>query len=272
MARKGSSALAVIESPKPRRVVGRAIDTNPIIAAIAQVTPDKLDDIAEEIKATESYLAGLRAMHHVGSVALGLTEPVKTVVVPEVVEPDVPMPEAVSKHIQDAIPRKDTPKATEKPKPAKSASRIVRDILVGNPEMSVADVIVEARRQGCTVGDGSLRTLVYTIRSQVKNAQAKNNAKPTQPKNEKDDEDVGDAAEGLPPKDSPFRAEAELTLRKKVAEYVFKKGLVASGDIIRDCKVSPKIVNDLMNHPWFESHMQKWRLTSAGKNEGLEDF
>lgn len=59
-------------------------------------------------------------------------------------------------------------------------------------------------------------------------------------------------------------------LRRAVAEYVFKKGLVSSGDIVRDCGVDAVIVNDFMNHPWFVSHMQKWRLTPAGKNEGID--
>lgn len=285
MARKGSSVLVVVEPPKPRRVVGKAIETNPLIAAVAKMTPDRLADIAEEIQTTEDYLAGLKAMHHVGTVALGLAAPPEK---PAISVPVAALPEAavigggpVRKVVDVAEkppPRKVV--ATERPATVadKSATQVVREILTENPDMSAADVVAEVKRMGLPNSAGSIRGIAYNVRSKLKDERKRDGrgaAKPpTRPEPEPDDEgeNAGDAHGGLPPKDSPFRAEAELTLRKKVAEYVFKKGLVTSGEITRDCRVSPRIVNDFMDHPWFETHMQKWRLTAAGKNEGLEDF
>lgn len=268
--RKTSNALAVIEPPKPKRVVGKAIETNPMIAAIATITPDKLDDIEQEIQATENYLAGLRVAHHVGSIALGRVPAAAPVQAEPVEEPgqddkfditvEIPAPPA-----EPVAEKKD--KGGEGP----NLSATLRTILTAHPDWTNDQVITEAQKLGVTAGVGSIRSNIYQVKSRLKLGEKKDKPAP-RPAAEATEEKNEGESEGLPPKDSPFRAEAEQTLRKKIAEYIFKRGLVSSGDLIRDCKVSPRIVNDFMNHPWFESHMQKWRLTTVGKNEGLEDF
>lgn len=288
MARKGSSALVPVAPPKPRRVVGQAIQTNPMIAAVAQLTPAGLDDIQEEIETTEKYLAGLRAMHAVGSAALGLIEPPPSggvYIKPEVVieqlpaaepDPDPVVEEAVAA-VKEFADKKVEPRAD-----GPSLTATLRAILTESPDMETGAIVAEAKKRGVTATDSSIRSNVYQVKSRIKIEKQKAAgtppaakpaptpaARPAPPKTPEDEPDDKEF-EGLPPKDSPHRAAAELTLRKTVAEYVFKKGLVAAGDIIRDCKVSPRIVNDFMNHPWFESHMQKWRLTIQGKNEGLD--
>lgn len=63
-----------------------------------------------------------------------------------------------------------------------------------------------------------------------------------------------------------------VQVRRQVAEFVFKKGLVSGREIMVAIKVAGPMIREITNHPWFERHMDKWRLTAAGKNEGLEGY
>lgn len=263
-----TKALVRTNAPA-RRVVGKAIETNPLIAAIAQITPATLTDIAAEIKTTEEYLAGLRTMHQVGSVALGLA-PAAPVAAEVVEEPEV----------AEVVP----PAAPAPPKPAGDApvmAHVLRAILKEQPAWTNDQVIAEAVKRGLTQGVGTIRTNLYLLRSKANraNKESKAPAKPapapkpakTGPITAAQKAEFAERQEestGLPPKDSPLRAEAELTLRKEVVEYVFKKGLASNGDLIRDCKVPARIVGDFMTHPWFEQHTDgRHRLTPEGKNQ-----
>lgn len=262
-----TKALAKTSLAAARRVVGKAIETNPVIAAIAQITPATLTDIAAEIETTENYLAGLKTMHHVGSVALGLVQaaPVRAEEEPEVAE------------VVTAAP-----KPTEKPAagaPAPTMTAVLRAILAEHPDWANGDIINEAERRGVTQSVSVIRTNLYQIKTAMKKAaEAPPKPAPPAPKPAKvgpvtaaqkaEHAEKQEEAAGLPPKDSPLRAEAELTLRKTVVEYLFKKGRANNGEIIRDCKVGPRIIGDFMTHEWFEQMADGFhRLTIAGKNQ-----
>jgi hypothetical protein len=252
-------------------VVGRAIETNPLIAAIAQITPATLTDIAAEIKTTEDYLAGLKTMHQVGAVALGLATAAP--VAAEVVEE----PEVAEAVVTPAA--KPAPRPAAKPAgDAPVMSHVLRAILAEQPAWSNDQVIDEAKRRGVVQGDGTIRTNLYQIRTVLKKekpAEAKPapapkpvRTGPVTAAQKSEHAEKQEEAAGLPPKDSPLRAEAELTLRKVVVEYLFKKGRANNGEIIRDCKVGPRIIGDFMTHEWFEQMADGFhRLTLAGKNQ-----
>lgn len=245
-----TKALAIIApepAPPARRVVGHAIQTNPLIGAIACVTPEALADIEQEIETTENYLAGLRAMHHVGSMALGL--PVAPVVVqePPAVEHE-PEPEAEKPAPK---PAKAKPAATEKPRGRPGLSGKLRAWLTAEPNLTNDDIIKRLKDEGVQKDDHSVRALAYNVRSQMKKESGA--ATPEAPK----------AQVQSNPNDG--------ALRKQIAEHVFKKGLLSLDEIAKEFKAEVARVSALVtNHPWFEAHMGKWRLTYAGKNEAID--
>ncbi len=79
--------LATTEQAKKpgRRLVGQAITTNPLIAAVAFVDEAHVDDLDEEISTTENYLAGLKAMRNLAGQAIGkpVTQPVQQTPAPK---------------------------------------------------------------------------------------------------------------------------------------------------------------------------------------------
>lgn len=215
-----SEALAVVEARPRNRLPGVAAATNPLVGAVAYATDENVKDLDLEIAATESFLAGLKAMRQaVAAVVAVPAKPAAVVTVVAEVEPE-PEPEPSKK---PAYVRPAAPPPKPDPVPADDEDDDPDDTPIEPKEEPKARVLMPNGRN-------------------------------------------------LPPKDSPERAKAEKALREKVAMLVFKRGLATNGEIIQQCGVGARIINDFMTHPWFEKHMEKWRLTPAGKNEGLVDF
>lgn len=151
---------------------------------------------------------------------------------------------------------------------------VLRAVLTEFPAWSVDQVIVEAQKRGVTQGVGSIRSNIYNLKSRLK-VEKEKAAKPTPapapkpaPTQMSEHDELEKEATGLPPKDSPHRAEAELTLRKEIVEFVFKKGLAGVKELLDGCGLSPRICVEFMTHEWFERHTDgRWRLSKAGKEQ-----
>jgi hypothetical protein len=84
-------------------------------------------------------------------------------------------------------------------------------------------------------------------------------------------------AEGSPPGPSPMpkneeeRAKKIDGLRKQVVIYISKQGkAVRSHDIITNCRVAPKWINELLDHAWFSQSSQGIHITPEARQEVLE--
>jgi hypothetical protein len=169
-----------------------------------------------------------------------------------------------------------------RPSPAGSPSKIAKAMLDANFEVDTNDIIKAIREaKASTANDNSLRATISTIRSDIRRARAATNATPAAPTPDMKTRPLHPTV-GVPPKaetededdeDSEEPAEdEELDLRKDVAEALFKKGLLTSGEIVKMCGVPHNRIEEFMKHPWFEYVMrtQQWRLTTLGKQEGVE--
>lgn len=310
------------ETP-PKRIVGQALNQNPLAAIVTLATEEHLADLDVEIEVTEKYLKGLKAARRAGELIVrgepSVTDAINAeiAVVVEIVSPKTePAATPPAKTTEVAKKSAAEPVVTAKPvevppvkttvKPTRvamgtkpvteappavtdeaPASKIIRDIIARYPDYSIDQIADVARTRGLgQMGNTYLNATIYRVRNELKKAKEEKPAAPTpKPAPVVEDAPAGETDETpekknksertLPPKESPHRAAAELTLRKEVAEFLFKKGYAGAGELLKECGVSPRIVQEFMSHPWFEPHpLQKgsWRLTAAGKNEGLEGY
>lgn len=88
--------LAMVDNPKKagRRIVGQAITTNPLVAAVALIDEAVVDDLDVEIATTENYLAGLKAMRNLAGQAIGkpVVQPAQQAPAPAPRKPKAPPP------------------------------------------------------------------------------------------------------------------------------------------------------------------------------------
>lgn len=286
MTKKKTTAVQVIERPRPglglklpdgRRFPGASVTTNPLVAVIACMTDEHVADLGDEIAATESYLAKLKAVHDAVKPAPPPPVVVEVVAAPAPAPAPPPAPEPVAERPSG---RPDVP-ATKaagtwkggRPNNEKSPTHIAKKMLTADVECNTNTVIKAIRDAGASVAsENSLRATISTVRSQVRrdkkpaDGQTPLLTRPLFPT--LTTKRPGDESEA----DTKVDEDEELDLRKDVAEAVFKKGLLTSGDIVKMCGVPPNRIEEFMKHPWFEYVMRlgQWRLTPLGKQEGVE--
>ncbi len=277
-----------------RRIPGRS--SNPLIAAITSVTPEHLDDLDDEITATEQYLDNLRTMRQIAGVT---PTPVTVLQIPPESKPVPQLPAKVEPKAEEKKPAAEPEKPKNKPgrKPGTQAPKTgmagaVRRIVEENPEIQADVVIAKLKAQGLSCDNmGSVRACIYNTKFQLKNTAAKKTEVPSvhftgpihKPAPVAPPPPPAPVTKSKPmytplPTPSPSsnailageKPEAVVGLRRKIADYVLRKGLVSQGDIIRDCNVNLEMTKAALTHEWFEEHLGKWRLTSKGKSEGID--
>lgn len=260
------STTLVVRATKPKTIPLPGKSDNPLVAALIEADENTVAEIDAEIAASRNYLERLLAVRFAvtGLASVPAADTVRVVTETEtvVVKVETPIPESVP--VVAEVVSAPVPVAVEPTPEEEDDASVFR---------STANVTLPA-------GAGAPPKVKKVYRKREKKLASESPDAMTAAKREADaktndivedptvDEDP--KARALPPKDHPGRAEAEQKLRAVVVEFVFKRGLVSNGDLLTHCGVSPRIVNSFMTHPWFESHMGKWRLTSQGKNEGVE--
>lgn len=76
----------------------------------------------------------------------------------------------------------------------------------------------------------------------------------------------------MPPIGHEDRPAAIEAARRRIVEFLFKRGLATTGEVASTCKVGFRIISEIMDSEWFEQekgkfNKDKWRLTIAGKNQ-----
>jgi hypothetical protein len=289
--KKKTTALAKASEPPPQqqglglqlppgvRLPGVAVQTNPLIAVIACLRQEHVDDLGHEIEATENYLQGLKAVHSVVRQVFPPAAPVEVVAA----EPAKPEPDAtlngknvyIEKEPEEEAPprqpgRPEKPATKEagtwkggRPKDPESPSGIALRMLRADINTKADPIIAEIKRlTSSTASIATLRSMISTKRWYVKNEGTKTDGPP--PVAEPNTEEVDDA--GVDGEDD------ELELRKEVAEFLFKRGLATNAEIMNKCGIPSSRISDFMRHEWFEyeTRTQQWRLTSKGKQDGLD--
>lgn len=278
-----TKALATIEK-KARRVPGQAVETNPLVAAVMNVTEDQIHDLDKEIDATTNYLAGLKRVRQAFADVTGLDDS------PEAVEAAVKQLPPAQEDRTNGNVTKVAGRAALKPGPPKGrkpsgCTLKITEILEANIDTAVPDVVAALRADGFNNPEHSLTSLIYVVRGRIRDKRGLTGEVAKAPRNSVKAAlgTVGQTAQKpaepkKPPEPKPPEPKKtthlggvvdDKGLREKVAEYVFKKGLVWIGDIIRDCGLDDASADAFMQHPWFEQHMGKWRLTKLGKEEGV---
>lgn len=280
-----TKALATIEKPR-KRIPGQAVESNPLVAAVVQVTESQVHDLDKEIDATTHYLAALKRMRNAFADMTGHDDS------PAAVE--VAVRQLPPAQVRDKGAERTTGKVTKvagRPavksgsspgrKPSGTTLKIT-EIFEKDINTEVPEVVRQLREAGCRNPDKSLTSLIYVVRGRVRDRKGLGPATVAPRNAVKNSLGTVTQTQQKPaaPKPAPPVVKAnektglgglvaDRGLLERVAEYVFKKGLVAIGDIIRDCGVDHTVANDFMQHPWFERHMDKWRLTKLGKEEGI---
>ncbi len=256
------------------------METNPLAAVVMFATADHVHDLDKEITATENYLAGLKAMRQVAGSALNVPVPTGPVVEEEP-EKEAPPPAVTVLSVGKEPAKSGESTKAGRPKvktgnaagrPMSGATALIAEVLHKNIDMPTDEVFRQVREQNKEITDSSLKSLIYTVRSRIKDKRAKG-------------EPVAYDTTKLAPKQPPKTAAPaekkpehlgglvdDVRLRKKVAEYLFKRGLGSGTDLVRDCGLDGMTVQKFMGHPWFEfvNSMNKWKLSTLGKQEGVE--
>lgn len=254
------------------KLPGRVIASNPLVAAVVCMTDEHVQGLDDEIQVTEKYLAGLKAMKAAVSpppLPPPLPEPLPPEPMPEPQpEPPATIPMRSKRQSPVFAAVAPEPGKTVTPEPGKTVtvSAVMRAIVQADPNVGYSVVAQKVREAGFDNSEESIRSLLYNVRSKVKQA----GKKVTEPPSTVKEAAAATRYDSNGSRKMPQDVGDELKLRKEVAEFIFKKGLVSTGDIIRVCGISHDVINSFMNHPWFESHMQNWRLTATGKREGLD--
>lgn len=244
--------------PTPRRVVGAAIKTNPLVAAAAGFDGEYLADLEDEIAAAERYLAGLRAVHAVATAAGR--------------EPDdgPATPKALAS-------RAEAPPADPPPPPKPDGGTItdaIRKLYADDNDAKTADVVDAVCKLFPAAKRTSVQAQVYNTKTRMRSAgqlpASRTPARPTPAEpaggataddgtagDDEDDAGVGGATK--PEKD-----------RAVVVEFVFKKGLADVPTIIAGTGLAAVDVGLSLTHTWFERAADKWRLSAAGRREGVK--
>jgi len=237
---------------------GQAIETNPLIALVCQVTPEHAADLETEIQVTEKYLAGLKAARAVVE-QMGLARlpaPAEVTVVqvsPVPAQEPAPAPEPAPPASKPRAKPGRKPKDPDAPTPV---SHLVKAVWEKNPDLTPAQVVSAVQAGGCTHPKDKIAAIAYLVRSKMPvSARGTPSARDTRP-----------------PLDSPLRPAADLTLRKKMAEIVVRGGLVEIGHVVSAIGLPEAAVAELLTgHEWFEKAADgRWRLTKKGKEEGID--
>ncbi len=265
-----TKALVKIEKTA-KRVPGKAVETNPLVAIVVNTTEENVADLDKEIEATTNYLAGLKRVR----AAFGDPEPEPVPVTAVAVRPIEPPKEdrtnGKTTKIGDRPALKPGPAKGRKPT---GCTLKITEILEANVDTPVPDVVKAVRAAGFDNPEHSLTSLIYVVRGRIRDRRGLAGEVAKAPRNavKKALGTAGTPAKPAAKDERPAHLGGlvdDKGLRETVAEYVFKKGLVSIGDIIRDCGLDHTAANDFMQHPWFERHMDKWRLTKQGKEEGV---
>lgn len=288
--------------PDGRRLPGVAVQTNPLIAVIACMTEEHVEDLGKEIEATRNYLAGMEAIHGVVSRAFPKTvevvepppapppapEPIATLngkplytepphapLKTRPMEPTLPDPEPEPKNppgrpVTPATKQAGTWNGGRKVDP-NSATSIIKEMLKKDFSTKADVILAEVKARSNTKGtDQSIKAQISKIRSDMKSVAnlAKMQANDDKVNHNAMTNKEVEAAAGAEDEDG----DEELELRKEVAEFLFKRGLATNAEIMRQCGIPSSRIMEFMKHPWFEyvAASQQWRLTVLGKQEGLE--
>lgn len=224
------SELATVTPKSQRRLPGHAT-ANPLIAAVAGISDEHVRDLDAEIEATEQYLQGLRAVRSALPAMLGEAEP----------EPQ-------------AKPRKI--RLTQRGPVETETVKVVQ----------VSPVEVE----------------VVTVPEKVLPPAQETRKEATEGRDDDDDDDADEEEAILTSLDKKYgdvqstdlprtpaatkqRESVLLPIRRKAAEFVFKKGVAAKIEVIRGINTSPRIINELLAHKWFSVEDNRVRLTQEGR-------
>lgn len=153
------------------------------------------------------------------------------------------------------------------PRNPNSTERIARELLLKNNNATLDDLLARLRELKIDRKPNTAKVFYYSARADLRlEGLLREEVEGTR---EKLAESPIDVPECTPPA-APVTPE-EAT-RRRIAEYLFKKGLAHVLVIASDCKLPITQIENLLQHHWFETFKDEYRLTKAGREEGLVDF
>ena len=154
------------------------------------------------------------------------------------------------------------------PRNPNSTERIIRGLLLKNNNAKLDDVFARLKELKIDRKPNSVKVFYYSVRADLRIEGLLSE--------EVEDikEKIAEEAPIATPEYTPPAAAAtpEEATRRIIAEYLFKKGLAHALKIASDCKLPIIKVAELLQHHWFETFKDDYRLTKAGREEGLVDF